>query len=422
MPTIRGIPYAPGRCTGKLVAAPNDDPSTVPVLAQDHLAHQHIVPRALIIVDAAPFAHATIRWLAAGIPIILLSKRAAARLPMGKEALIDGDRGAICPPPPPSSQGVEAQESTVSSNHRTHDGVDISFRASVADAHGARKAKGDGADAIGLVRSEFLHSPTARPPTQSDFRDFYSGILAAAAPLDVTIRMVDFSREKHPRWLRQKGMNSPLGLRGAALFNFPPVAAVYHAELEALASLDRTPAMRVIVPEGGTLEEFARWRRQIKDRVGGEVGVMIETPVALMDMDAWDAAADFLSVGCNDLMQCAFGTDRQVAALSPHLDPYHPALFRMLRCGVRRVDTSSHEIQICGLLPQFPGVIRVLVGLGFRRFSVNSAFIRAMTDELSRATLRECQDLAAEVMEMPDSAAVRGRLMEPFENRQSFDA
>ena len=91
---------------------------------------------------------------------------------------------------------------------------------------------------------------------------------------------------------------------------------------------------------------------------------MTEVPAAILDMQHWFEVADFVSIGCNDLMQCLFAADRDIPELRNYLDPCAPALFRFLRQAATAAGENIDKVQLCGLLPQMPGVLPVLLGMG----------------------------------------------------------
>ncbi len=102
---------------------------------------------------------------------------------------------------------------------------------------------------------------------------------------------------------------------------------------------------------------------------------MAESPAAVLAMPHWFEVADFVAIGCNDLMQCLFAADRDLAEVRRHLDPYSPELFRFLKQAAEAAGDNINKVQLCGLLPQLPGVLPVLLGMGFRVFSVAPVMI-----------------------------------------------
>jgi phosphoenolpyruvate-protein kinase (PTS system EI component) len=124
---------------------------------------------------------------------------------------------------------------------------------------------------------------------------------------------------------------------------------------------------------------------------------MAETPAAVLELANWGDLVDFFSIGTNDLIQYFVGADRDEPALSHMLDPYDPAIYRLLRQVSEAAGDQLNRIRLCGVLPRLNGVLPVLVGLGFRRFSVDPTWIPYLAKSLCSTTSANTQDLAHRV-------------------------
>jgi phosphoenolpyruvate-protein kinase (PTS system EI component) len=102
---------------------------------------------------------------------------------------------------------------------------------------------------------------------------------------------------------------------------------------------------------------------------------MIETPAAALAVREFLEQADFVALGMNDLMQCLFAADRYRPELSGYLDPYSPIIYRFLGLVAEQAGTALNRVQVNGLLAQLPGVLPVLIGLGYRAFSVDPVML-----------------------------------------------
>jgi phosphoenolpyruvate-protein kinase (PTS system EI component) len=143
---------------------------------------------------------------------------------------------------------------------------------------------------------------------------------------------------------------------------------------------------------------------------------MAETPAAVLAMQDWFEVADFVSIGCNDLMQCLFAADRDLPELSALLDPYAPVLFRFLRQAAQAADANLGKVQLCGMLPQMPGVLPVLLGLGYSNFSVEPMMIPYLAEIIHATTLPQAQALAHEICTAKDNREVRALLGLPVDS------
>jgi len=359
-----------------------------------------------------------IRLLGIGIPTVIVAPAQAAQLQEGQELGVDGEAGVIAAPealPAPATEWLEDQDTRprLGAPIRTADGQEVALRASIGDRTGAAAALANGAEAVGLVRSEYLTARLSEPPDATFFKSALRNLCEAARPLTLTIRTLDIAADKRPPWLPPApGMQGPIGLQGSRLYDREPLHSVFLAQLDALAILAQDFPLRLLLPYISKPEEFRRWRDVVRDHLPGSVplGTMAETPAAVLEMSEWAGLADFVAVGCNDLMQCLFAADRDVSEVAPLLDPYAPALYRLLRCLVAGADDRTPEIQLCGLLPQVTGVLPALLGLGFRAFSVEPVLVPRLARDIVAVDVTEAEGLAEVVCAQHDSASVRSLL------------
>ena len=378
--TLKGMPYVPGFARGVLQRELTGEVSgRILVLGQDDLGSLPMLPAGFIVVEGAPLSHRMIRLFGLGVPTVIISARQSDLLAQGVEVGIDGSSGSIGQDVYSAADSLPAR--SLGGNDgplTTSEGVQVHLCASARSAEAAREAVVAGADAIGLVRSEFLLPEDGSPPTVEYYQQAFGEICAAATPLPVTVRLLDLSADKMPDWMPfLKGSEGPLGLQGVRLFRAEPVKSVYRAQLCAIDRLSREFDLRILIPYLVRYEEMCDWVEDIRARLSIPVpiGAMAESPVAALDLGNWLDRVEFAAVGCNDLMQCLFAADRDRPELGSYLDPYAPPLFRFLSRLAEGVSGRLCRVQLCGLLPQIPGVLPILLGLGFRAFSVESKLV-----------------------------------------------
>jgi phosphoenolpyruvate-protein kinase (PTS system EI component) len=383
------------------------------VLRQDEIGAISDPPGGLILVEAAPFSHPIIRWLGRGLPVALADADQANEWEPHAPVVLDTASGELrawdaltIPEPwvPPSTP-------LLGESLRIADGTEICLCASVADESGVRRAVVNGAESIGLVRSEYLLPEDASRPTMDFFRHVFAELLTLAEPLSVTIRLLDLAADKWPAWLPQTSEGFSLRyLHGSQLYSFAAVRGVVDAQLAAMAEeLGAADQLRLIWPSGGCLEDFVRWRDSARDLLPASValGAMVESPLEILALGRWRDEADFLSVGCNDLLSHLCAADRDDPQQRHLLDPYRPELFRFLGSGAAAAGRKLENLQLCGLLPQIEGVLAILIGLGFRRFSGEPALIPLLARTVVGQGLKELEQLAARVCAAATSAEVR---------------
>jgi phosphoenolpyruvate-protein kinase (PTS system EI component) len=383
--------FVPGVARGELTRKP----ASTGILLADHkiLRGMSALPGGCVLVDAAPFSHASIALLSRGIPTVMVGAKEASQLHEGLQVVLDGASGQVLPigahdgdltPSPPP----------VPCDLRTLDGEPVYIRASVRSAETARLARERGVAAIGLVRTEFLLPEAGAVPDQAFYAEVFEGVLEAAHPLPVTFRLVDLAPDKHPTWASALPESGPLGLHGSRLYRHPAIRSVVEAQLQALGPLSWRNKVGLLVPNVDTVEQFQYWRASINSALPGPgvtVGAMLETAGAAMEVDAFLATADLVGFGLNDLMQSLFGADRDLPAVRAQLDPYAPALYRFLRGTAELAGPGVKQLQLCGILPQLPGVLPVLLGLGYRTFSVDVAHAPYLARTVAmRSSAQDC--------------------------------
>ena len=268
MRTLAATPYVPGRVRGTLRFGPAAAaPGVIVALRQREVAALGARPAGIILVDASPFSHPTLRLLSQAIPTVLAEQGQLEGLVEGNEVLLDG-RGGQLTSPVPASLPVYAQPSPpeLGKAVSTVDGVSVELRASVSSVAGSAAA---------LAVDEFLDG------------------------------------------------------------------------------------------------------------------------------------VDFAALGCNDLMQCLFAADRDLPELRAWLDPHAPALYRFLDMVAHQASGSASALQVCGLLPQWPGILPVLLGLGYRAFSVDPVMIPWLAETVRQTDTKQAVQLARAVRESRRPAEVK---------------
>jgi len=426
---VQGKPYVPGLVSGvlrrgmdglgagKLCVLSHKD---IGLIVQDPQVDEQALARkfhgaGIIAVDGAPLSHGMIRLFSLGVPTVIVSSQQLMGLSDGTPLTLDGATGLISDPSQATSAvtRIEPVIPQPGTSVMTADSAPVRLSASISGTFGAANAVECGAASIGLVRSEYLLPPDDRSADADYFESVFEGLCDAARPLPLTVRLVDIAAGKS--FNRQTGMSGverTLGARGSQLYSIESVHRIFQAQVEAVGRLAGQFDLSLILPNVWGLETYLRWRSEIERLLKGAVriGAMAETPAAALAIADLAKRADFVAIGCNDLMQCFFGIDRNIAELSRFLDPCAPALLRFLREVAVAAGERLAEVQLCGLLPQSPGVLPVLVGIGFRSFSVEPRMIPYLAETISGIDTVSASALATSVCNAQDSETVRGLL------------
>lgn len=403
---VRGMGFVPGIARGTLSRDPTTDGI---LLADDAVLHGlSAAPAGCVLADAAPFAHASIGLLSRGIPTVIVGPGEGALLREGVELVLDGSSGRLLPTdwpdadltPPPSAVPVDL---------RTRDAERVELRASVRSAAAIARARAVGITAIGLVRTEFLVPDAGVAPDRDFYAATFAGLAAAAGAVPLNLRLLDLAPDKYPLWAAGLPDTGPLGLHGSRLYRDPVVRAAVEAQLQGLASLDPGGPVGILLPNVDTVDQLRDWREAIRTVLPDpavRIGAMLETVGAALSIDAFLAEADMVGFGMNDLMQSLFAADRDMPDVRARLDPYAPALYRMLRLAAELAGPDVARVQLCGMLPQLPGVMPVLLGLGYRTFSVDVAHAGYLARNVAAQSVADARDLATAVCAAKSSREV----------------
>lgn len=269
-----------------------------------------------------------------------------------------------------------------------------------------------GADGIGLFRTELQFMIASRFPRVDEQTDFYKSVLDLAGDKPVVFRSLDIGGDKVLPYLAQaKEKNPALGWRALRIALDRP--ALFRLQMRALLRAATGRPLRVMFPMVSEIREFI----QAKELVGKEVaflaargyeppsdiklGVMLEVPSLLWQIDAISDMADFISIGSNDLLQFLFASDRENPRLANRYDPLSPIMLTVLRNVIEATARHDVSLTLCGEMAGRPLEAMVLVGLGLRSISMTPAAIgpvKAMIRKLPADKLR------AEIFELLDGS------------------
>ena len=253
----------------------------------------------------------------------------------------------------------------------------------VADAD---SALAQGADGVGLMRSEFLYLDAAELPDEAAQVDAYSQVLRRMNGKRVVVRTLDIGADKVPSYLPlPHEENSALGCRAIRLCFAQP--DVFRTQLRALLRASVYGTLAIMFPMISKLEELHRAKAVLKQcqeelRQEGipfsqniEVGMMVEVPSAAIMSDRFAAEVDFFSIGTNDLTQYTLAMDRQNPLLKDKYNDHHPAILRMVRMVVDAAHQEGRKVGICGEIAADTALTKKFLEMGVDFLSVVPACV-----------------------------------------------
>jgi len=382
----------------------------------------------------SPASHTALLARTLAIPAIVAVPELLVNVAGGVPLILDGFQGdlRLYPTEDAAEQARTRQRRFVAFRERlkTHDdgmaksqdGTQVGIWANLELAEEVSLASAAGVAGIGLFRSEFLYLEKRQPPTEEEQATVYRELVRAMAPRPVHLRTVDIGGEKLiGGGLRVAPPNPALGLRGIRL-SLRTQDGLFQPQLRAMLKAASEGSLRILFPMVTDVTEFQRGRDAVERAIselrdqGVEVptvlvGAMVEVPSAALGAAALARAADFLSVGSNDLTQYVMAADRANPAVAEYASVLHPAVLRLIRGVVEAADQHDTPVSLCGDMAADPIGLPVALGLGFRALSV-SAPVAALAHEIvSRVNVSEATALVEECLELQDAAQVRAHAL-----------
>jgi phosphotransferase system enzyme I (PtsI) len=288
-------------------------------------------------------------------------------------------------------------------------GSKIELLANINGLADTQAAVSQGADGVGLYRTEYLYLTANDVPDEEEQFENYRSVIAAAPRNHVTIRTLDIGGDKSLPFLsRDVSESNPfMGLRSIRLsFEHPELFLTQIRAIYRAASPRCSPGseVNILFPMVSTYEELRKLRaicrkameslkRDRKAFGQPKFGMMIEVPAAAMLIDQLLGAVDYVSIGSNDLVQYLMAADRDNPRVSPLCDPLSPAVLRILESVIRTSNAAHREVTLCGEMASNPAAFTLLLGMGLRRFSMSPAYIPSMKELAKQLTLEQSRHI-----------------------------
>jgi phosphotransferase system enzyme I (PtsI) len=379
-------------------------------------------------------SHTAILARSMGIPAIVGLESVTRLVSQGLPLIVDGTTGMVVIHPSDESfrdylqrkqhyeYAEQELELLLDLPAQTADGYGLHLRANLdvpADIPLARK---NGANGVGLMRTEFLFMNRTLPPSEDEQFLIYKEMVETMAPAPVMIRTLDVGGDKLVDHINLTGEANPaLGLR-AIRFSLKEVV-LFRTQLRAILRASAFGKVRLAFPMISGIEELRACRVHLRgamDELSArqqpfdtalEVGIVVETPSAALLAELIAREVDFFSVGTNDLIQYCLAVDRGNEHLAYLYDPLHPAILRALQLICTAGKEAGIPVGMCGEMASDPLYINVLVALGFTELSMSPGDILRMKRALRLSRKDRSDALLATLLTLPTGAEIR-RLLE----------
>ena len=390
--------------------------------------------RGVVLEEGGPTSHIAIVARALGIPAVGEVANATALCDAGDAIIVDGVAGEIQVRPGPEIEAADAEMVRLRARRQeqyralrdvpavTKDGVRIGLHLNAGLLVDLSHLQETGAEGIGLFRTELQFMVAERMPSAAEQQSLYEAVFAATGDKPVTIRTLDIGGDKIlPYMPKLEEENPALGWRAIRIGLDRP--ALLRVQLRALLKAAGGRPLKIMFPMVATVDEFVR-AKAIVDREKAhlrrhghalpsdcKLGAMIEVPSLLFQIDEIAEAADFLSVGSNDLMQFLFAVDRENRRVADRFDPLSAPAIRAFRVIAEHATAAGCPATVCGEIGGRPLEAMALIGMGFRALSMSPAAIgpvKAMVLSIDAAAVKAVID--AEMARASDGASLRPAL------------
>jgi phosphotransferase system enzyme I (PtsI) len=271
----------------------------------------------------------------------------------------------------------------------------VPVRANIGSLEDSIQASATAANGVGLFRTELLYLSEKTMPSAEKQAKSYAEILKAAPEGPIVVRTIDAGSDKPVPFLDMPHEENPaLGIRGFRLIQVHRQFLIDQLTSLEVARKETGREVWVMAPMIATASEAIEFAEMARSCGEYKVGIMVETPAIAMALQDLAGKLDFISVGTNDLSQYLFAADRMNAGLGALLNPWQPALVRMLQVIASESEKAGISPEFCGEAASDPAFAVVLAGLGFKSVSASRSQVGAVRSALSAVTLEQAQQVA----------------------------
>jgi phosphoenolpyruvate-protein phosphotransferase (PTS system enzyme I) len=380
-------------------------------------------------------SHTAIMARSLRIPAVVGLQDASKRLTTGQYALLDGINGVIVVNPTDQTlfeygQLVRRQLSlqeklrdVVLKPAVTLDGHRIFLAANIETPEDAPLVKANGAEGVGLFRTEYLFLNRERLPSEEQQYVAYREAAQALKPLPVVLRTLDLGGDKFMAHLPVPSeLNPSLGWR--AIRFCLQERDIFREQLRAILRASAEGNLKMMFPMISGLEELNQATALVEEYKAElrqenlafdenlEIGAMIETPSAVIVADSLAKRLKFFSIGTNDLIQYSLAVDRMNEKIAHLYEPTHPAIVRLIQMTVAAAHQRQIPVSVCGEMASDPVLAPLLIGLGVDELSVAPPLVSAVKFLIRRLKLSEAKELAEFALQCESASDILAKCQE----------
>lgn len=366
-------------------------------------------------------SHSAIMSRSLEIPAVVGTKNITESVKQGDFVIVDGITGeVIINPDEQTIAGYKARQSAflqekeelkqlVNDKTVTKEGKHVELAANIGTPNDLEGVKNNGAEGIGLYRTEFLYMGRDAMPTEDEQYEAYKKVLSEMDGKRVVVRTLDIGGDKELPYLNlPKEMNPFLGYRAIRLCL--DQQDIFRTQLRALLRASSHGKLSIMFPMIATINEFREAKailEEEKEKLTAdkvkvaddiELGIMVEIPSTAAMADIFAKEVDFFSIGTNDLIQYTMAADRMSERVSYLYQPYNPAILRLIK---QVIDASHKEGKWTGMCGEMAGdstAIPLLLGLGLDEFSMSATSILSARRQIKNLSQPEMAKVAEQAL------------------------
>ncbi|SFP72705.1 phosphoenolpyruvate--protein phosphotransferase [Salibacterium halotolerans] len=380
-------------------------------------------------------SHSAIMARSMEIPAVVGTKQATSSIQTGDFLIIDGMEGEVILQPDEDMiasykkkqqdylRKKEEWAKLVNEPSTAKDGTRVELAANIGTPDDLEGVLANGAEGIGLYRTEFLYMGRDELPDEEEQFEAYKKVLEKMDGRAVVIRTLDIGGDKELPYLDLPSELNPfLGFRAIRLCL--EQTDMFRTQLRALLRAGAYGNLKIMFPMVATIEEFREAKGILEDvkedlKQEGqqpaedvETGIMVEIPSTAAAADIFAKEVDFFSIGTNDLIQYTMAADRMSEKVSHLYQPYHPAVLRLVKQVIEAAHQEGKWAGMCGEMAGEETAVPLLLGLGLDEFSMSATSVLPARSQLLTLTTEDAEELAAEAVNLPTAKDVEALVYE----------
>ena len=380
--------------------------------------------------EGGPTSHTAILAKAFGLPAVVGLGEDLLDIPAGTYIMVDGEAGEVTITPDEAQIASFSQRQSEADRSKqvalkaafepavTKDGVRVEIVANIGGVEDAKFANENGAEGVGLFRTEFLYLDRRALPTEDEQIAAYREIFNHFEEQPVVVRTLDIGGDKEIPYLNfPKELNPFLGWRGVRMLDGRD--DIFRIQIRSLLQAGVGVDLRIMVPMVALKEEILAVRgildeertklqkegKPVAEQV--QFGIMVEVPSVAIISDRIAGLIDFFSIGTNDLTQYTLAVDRTNSQVARLASAFHPAVLHLIQRTIQSAHAVGKWVGLCGEFAGEPLAIAILLGLGLDEFSMSPASIPVIKQLIRQLSLSDCRSMANKALMLSTAGEVQ---------------